>query len=295
MSILKTPLPILSKRNPHPRDERIHFFEEGHRYTIDNDPSKYTSVTTLNHKHFPEFDANKVIDSIMNGKKWNETNPYWGMTPDEIKQQWKNNGLTSSQAGTAMHLDIECFMNQDLVDEYDNPADYNHEELLEIYNSEPQPETLVDEWVFFLKFVKDTPLLKPYRTEWLVYYEELKIAGSIDMVYENIDGSLILYDWKRAKEIKKTDWYNSSYATTQCISHIPNTNFWHYSLQLNTYKAILEAKYNKKVSGMYLVKLHPNNTGNTYILIKCADLSTEINDLFRERREYVTSSEFSNS
>ena len=143
--------------------------------------------------------------------------------------------------------------------------------------------------------MKEHPLLKPYRTEWLVYYEELKIAGSIDMIYENSDGSLILYDWKRAKEIKKNDWFNSSYATTQCISHLPNTNFWHYSLQLNTYKAILEAKYNKKVSGMYLVKLHPTNPENTYVLIKCAVLSAEISDLFKERLDYVNSLEFCNS
>ena len=50
------------------------------------------------------------------------------------------------------------------------------------------------------------------------------------------------------------------HATTECIKHLPNTNFWHYSLQLNTYKAMLEKNYNKKVTDLYLVRLHPNNT-----------------------------------
>ena len=34
----------------------IQFFEKGHKYTISTDPnSKYTSVTTWNHSHFPKF------------------------------------------------------------------------------------------------------------------------------------------------------------------------------------------------------------------------------------------------
>jgi ATP-dependent exoDNAse (exonuclease V) beta subunit len=89
------------------------------------------------------------------------------------------------------------------------------------------------------------PHLKPYRTEWTVYHEDLKLAGSIDMVYENPDGTLSIYDWKRSKDITRINNFNK-YALTECISHMPDANFWHYSLQLNTYKAILEKNYGKK-------------------------------------------------
>jgi CRISPR/Cas system-associated exonuclease Cas4 (RecB family) len=68
---------------------------------------------------------------------------------------------------------------------------------------------------------------------------------------------------------------------------LPDTNYWHYSLQLNTYKAILEKKYGKKVTDLYLVRLHPDNPKKTYELIKCADLSKEIQDLFEERKQKV--------
>ena len=118
----------------------------------------------------------------------------------------------------------------------------------------------------------------------MIYDEDLLLAGSIDMVYENPDGTLMIYDWKRSKEIKKTDSF-MKYALTECISHIPDTNYWHYTLQLNTYKAILEEKYGKKVTEIYLVRLHPNNEKKSYDLIKCADLSQEIADLFREREK----------
>jgi hypothetical protein len=49
----------------------------------------------------------------------------------------------------------------------------------------------------------------------------------------------------------------------------------------------LEAKYGKKIRELYLVRLHPNNTKKTFDLIKCADLSEEIQDLFEYRKEQL--------
>ena len=66
---------------------------------------------------------------------------------------------------------------------------------------------------------------------------------------------------------------------------MPNSNFWHYSLQLNTYKAILEKNYDVTVKEMYLVCLHPENKNNSYQLFKVPDLQTEIQDLFNLRFE----------
>ena len=60
-------------------------------------------------------------------------------------------------------------------------------------------EKLAEHGVVFCSFteaVKDHPELKPYRTEWTIYDEDLKISGSIDMIYENPDGTLSIYDWK---------------------------------------------------------------------------------------------------
>lgn len=275
MSTLK---PILSTCNAHPRDANIQFFEEGHKYTILTDPdSKYTSVTTWNHSHFPKFDADKVIENMMKGKNWNTSNKYWGQTPEEIKQLWAKNGESVSSAGTDMHFEIECFMNNS-----DIPLNYTQQHLLEHYieqevNTNPIKDT--PEWKYFLEFVQNNMDLKPYRTEWLIYDEDVKLAGSIDMVYENPDGSLMIYDWKRSKEIKKTNSWNQS-AITECIEHLPDTNFWHYSLQLNTYKTILERKYGKKVTTLFLVKLHPNNVKKSYELIRVPLLDDELRDLF---------------
>ena len=85
----------------------------------------------------------------------------------------------------------------------------------------------------------------------------------------------------RSKGIIKTNAFQN--AKTECISHLPDSNFWHYCLQLNTYKAILEAKYDKKVVGLYLVCLHPENKNNNFQRIKVVDLQEEVNDLFNFR------------
>jgi ATP-dependent exoDNAse (exonuclease V) beta subunit len=140
------------------------------------------------------------------------------------------------------------------------------------------------EWQYFIEFVRDNPDLKPYRTEWLVYHEDVKISGSIDMVYENDDGTLSIYDWKRCKNITRINNFNK-FALPPQICHLPDSNFWHYALQLNTYKAILEEKYDKKIRDLFLVRLHPEAEEKSYELIKLPDLSTEIKDLFLERKQ----------
>ena len=74
--------------------------------------------------------------------------------------------------------------------------DYTQKQLYEVYRGDYKNIDEQVEWEYFLQFVGDHPELKPYRTEWMIYDEDLKLAGSIDMVYENADGTLSIYDWK---------------------------------------------------------------------------------------------------
>ena len=277
VDIANTEPTYLADKNAHPRDKDMQFVESTHKYTILPDPdSKYDSVTTWNHSHFSHFNAALIIKNMMKGKNWNPENKYWGMTAEEIKKKWSQDGLKAASLGTALHYAIECFMNieeKKVDEEPTNQMVCNFDNL--VYTSA--------EWSYFLEFIKAFPHLKPYRTEWRVYDEDIKLAGSIDMVYENEDGTLSIYDWKRCKEISKTSAFKK-HAKTACINYIPDTNFWHYSLQLNTYKAILERKYGKIIKDLYLVQLHEENPRKTFELIKCADLSNEIDKLFELKK-----------
>lgn len=253
------PQTYLQKRNPHSHDDHILFDEPTHVYTIDGD-SNYMSVTTWNHQHFSHFDADKIIANMMKSPKWPQ-NKYYGKTPDEIKEMWDKNRDEAASAGTKLHWDIECY-----------------------YNNNIQQNDSI-EYSYFKKFTQDFPDLKPFRTEWTIFDKKLKLAGSVDMIFINEKGHLQIYDWKRCKSISKTNAFNK-YALTPCINYLPDSNFWIYSLQLNTYKKIIETNYGYKVDELYLVCLHPEN--KTYLRIKVADLQEEITNLFEERLKQLT-------
>ena len=251
---------VLAKKNPHQRDECITFDEGPHIYTINGD-SNYMSVTTWNHKHFEEFNADAIITNMMLGSNWTKSK-YYGLTREEIKAKWEENRHEAASLGTKLHYDIECYYNG--INVVNNTIEYK----------------------YFQDFVSDNKHLVPYRTEWMIWDKELRFAGSIDMVYENeSDGTLLIYDWKRSKEIRKTSSWGK-FAHTQCISHLPDTNFWHYSLQLNTYKALVEKNYGKIVSKMALVCLHPNEL--SYKVFIVPDLQNEVKELFELRKRTIT-------
>lgn len=226
---------MLSQINPHPRDQNIIFAEENHEYTIAGMLNKPISVTTLIHKYFPEFDADVVIKKMMASRNWPQSK-YFGRTPESIKKEWEENGDQASQLGTIMHKSIEQFFNQEPV-------------------STPNSKEFVMFMQFWRDFTTKYPMMRPYRSEWLVYDEDISLAGSIDLVVSDPKGNLIIVDWKRSKEIKIQNNFEKGKVPFQTY---PNCNYSHYSLQLNFYRTILEKCYDKTVIFMMLVILHPN-------------------------------------
>lgn len=248
----------LKKKNAHPRDEHIVFDEEPHVYYVNGDPDN-VSVTTLVHKYFPKFDADQVISRMMSSKNW-PNSKYYGMTAEEIKKQWDQTGNDATTRGTRMHLSIETFYNGVSTEQYEDDVEFK----------------------MFKQFYEDhKDLVDAYRTEWEVYDEEHKIAGSIDMVFENKDDdTLSIYDWKRSKEIKLKNTFGG-----RGFDHLDgyhDCNYVHYSLQLNIYKYILEKHYGKKIRDLFLVVMHPNF--EKYQKYECLDLQDVVQKIFTDRR-----------
>lgn len=290
------------------RDKNILFDEPTHVYTILSDPGvKYTSVTTWNHGHFEHFDADKIIASMMASPKWPQ-NKYYGKSVEEIKSLWDKNRDVAASMGTCMHYMIEMFMNIDISKStttlgdildyyYTTISDISRQTTHPLYKALEHPELtysddvvngggITCEWQYFLNFAENHRHLIPYRTEWTVFDEDLKLSGSIDMLFTDACGNFHIYDWKRSREIVKTNGWNK-YSHVECIDHLPDTNYWHYCLQLNTYKGILERKYNIKINDLYLVCLHPENKNKNYLKIKVVDLKNEICDLFKTRENMI--------
>lgn len=250
---------LLADKNKHPYDERIKFQDEGHKYWIDGNDKDLISSTTFIHTFFDHFDSEKMINNILKSKKYNEPDyKYYKMSAEQIKKQWDDSGFNARTEGTKMHKDIEDFYNE-----------------IEVENDS-------EEFQQFLKFYKDHENLEIYRTEWLIFSDLLKITGSIDATFINTDGTLSLGDWKRSKEITKQSYGEKCGKFP--LQHIPDCNYYHYSLQLNLYRTILERFYGMKVKEMFLVAMHPENK-NEYKKIFVNKMDKEIEMMLDHRKQ----------
>jgi len=251
----------LSFKNKHPRDDHIRFHEPTHTYYIDGSSDKVISCTGFIHSFFPHFDADATIAKMMKSQKWTSS-VWYGKSAEEIKKTWSDSGKEASTKGTAMHLAIEQFLH-DSEEEID-PENYG-----------------TVEWKYFMNFwndVKDD--LVPYRSEWEVWMKEYLLCGSIDMVFfsKKLNG-YVIYDWKRSKEIKTKNDFGTGYGP---VKHLPDCNYWHYTLQLNIYKYFLERYYGLNVVDLCLVILHPDN--KNYRLIRLNILEEEVEDMIQCRK-----------
>jgi CRISPR/Cas system-associated exonuclease Cas4 (RecB family) len=238
----------------HPRDKYITFDEETHTYFLNGKPIS-TSVTEFIHSFFSSFNPDTIIEKWYEIWQSNPNSKYYGLSKEQIKELWEQHGKQASELGSQLHKTIEEFY------------------------MESKPITQNDrEYLHFKQFHEDFGSeLIPIRSEWMVYDEELDLAGSIDMVFQTKEHEFIIVDWKRSKEIKEQSQDMGLYP----VSHLPNANYWHYSLQLNMYKYILEKHYDQKVSQLKLVVLHPNN--DSYQIIPVGTMQKEIEDLVKER------------
>lgn len=266
--------------NKHPRDVRIQFEEETHTYTIDGTRAGWTSCTGFLHNFFEEFNADAVIAKMMASRKWADSK-YYGMTAEAIKTQWAEKARLASEAGTRMHLDIEHFYNalpSVWSDSRERTVDINvgTTAMREVDGWEPAGGP---EWEYFCQYQRTHgSKFEPFRTEWLVFDEEHKVAGSIDMVYKKLDGTLAIYDWKRTEDLKMENSFQSGLGP---VSHLPDTNYWHYSLQLNVYRYILQKHYDVTVSELALVVLHPIN--KSWRVAKVNMMDEEVADMMATR------------
>ncbi len=263
----------LSRIYHHSRDDHIAFDEPTHKYYVNGSCEGNISCTGFVHEFFGHFDPKAIISKMKKSSKWSSSK-YYGMTDEQIMNEWSNNGKQASSAGTAMHLAIEQFL-------HGSPEQID-------------PSVLdTPEWKYFMKFWNDCGHdLEPYRSEWEVFTDsidssvkerKIKLCGSIDMVFRRkSDNKFVIYDWKRSKEIKSENPFGTGLAP---LEHLPDTNYWHYSLQLNICKWILETYDGLEVADLYLVILHPDNP--SYRRMRLNILTDEVESMIECRRRAV--------
>ena len=223
----------LRKANPFPSDEQIHFAEESHTYTV-NGVVVPLSVTGLIHRYAKTFDPSAAIQNMRVETRQGYTNKGL-LSEEDILHTWDKNGKVQRNRGTLMHFHIEQLLNGCVID---SPCSPEFEQFLTLHE-----DVIQDHQV-------------PFRTELSVYSKGLNVAGQIDAVFKQVDGTFALWDWKRSKILH----CDSRSPMKQPLDHLPDVNTWHYFLQLNIYRHILQEDYDLPVSDMYLGVFHPSRS-----------------------------------
>ena len=310
---------FLTKYNAHPRDRHIVFYEDTHTYLVRGVPTM-GSVTGLVHVLAQTFDADKAIASMRSGRRWprpgylqpelsNEVldrlkslpaaSPLvslleapsldeeavcftaaalaatsqeiaeavqgLALTPAQIKQKWDANCRDAAHRGTWMHYRCEAWLNRIPVDD------------------------ISPEFTLFLGFVYSLGGLTAYRTEWVIYSEAERLAGSIDFVAIDCNGHLALFDWKRSKDLRSK--FQNRFSRMQIpLDHLDDCAGNHYKLQLNLYRWMLETHYGVVVRAMYIVGLHPDNGENAFVY-EVPRMQAEVDVLLQIQRHRVREQE----
>ncbi|CAE8658603.1 unnamed protein product [Polarella glacialis] len=260
---------LLKNMHLHIRDNALTFEPVAHKYFINGVPT-IGSVTGLLHDFVNEFNADTAIQMMRRSRNWPRAEYLQDglpMTDEQIKSKWEHNRVDAANQGTYMHLTFELYLNRWTISNYSV------------------------EMNIFLKYLSTLDGLTAYRTEWMIYGEDLNLAGSIDFVATRSDGALVLFDWKRTKELH-TKYSNRFQSMTGPLSHLADCAGMHYRLQLNVYRYILEKYYGQKVHSMFVVGCHPAYASSQAFVDEVPILEDETTILIRHQFSKTISDDY---
>lgn len=206
------------------------FLPQEHKYISINPNEKieWTSVTSVVSMFKEPFDA----DAIAAKSSKNRKSKWYGMSPETIKEVWKNEATKATMLGTWYHnqresdlLECESITREGFKLKIVKPIENN--------GLKQAPEQKLDNGIY---------------PEHFVYLKSSGICGQSDRV-EVVNGFVNIYDYKTNKEIKKesyVNWEGISKKMLSPVSHLDDSNYWHYALQLSFYMYII-IKHNPKL------------------------------------------------
>lgn len=248
----------------------IKYFDEPHKYYVGD--KQLTSVTTIIHKYEEGFDE----------EKWSQIKAdQYGVGQNDIKYAWKFINEKATTKGSIIHDYIE---NKFLNKVFPYPKEliftkFGYDAIINEYNITKQH---VDN---FYDKVKD--VLIPIKTELVVYDEEFQVAGMVDMLFYNRKSKKFeIWDWKTNSADKAfNEDENHIKALKYPLYLLNNTAMDIYSLQLSTYKYIIEKNINIELGDSHIVWFSHKN--ENFEVFKCNDYVLMADDMLRHHRMQI--------
>jgi len=283
--------------------DRVKYYDSPHIYFIGN--KQVTSVTTFIHKFENEFEEDfwsdyKAIEKIMGDsdfqvfKREIKDDPGREFIKEEflkrggdedtllkIKQdilkEWKYKNHHATYEGSTLHDFAENYFNNKIFpySEINHEKDIHWIEIKETYKvMEGQ----------FKSFYNDVVgKLIPIKTELVVCDEDYEIAGMVDILFYSVKlKKLVIYDYKTNTELQMKNMWQKMKSP---LSHLDECSMNTYSLQLHTYKHIIEKNTGLELhKDCFIVWFNENN--ENYQMIKCHDYTKEVSDMFEYKMKH---------
>ena len=188
---------------------KIHFNEEQHSYRMDDDD--YISVTSLIKQFYPSFDPTGELTAKCALKK--------GISPREMAEEWTRLGDIAKEKGTEIHL-----LAQEILEgTYTYPSPIKPEITAKIRLLSPLCEQIKPDLI---------------ACEQIIYNQEFKIAGTIDLLTLDEQGFIEISDWKSNRKPIQVDKYWEM--MLEPLNTLPANDYHKYALQLSLYRYLLE-------------------------------------------------------
>ena len=235
--------------------EQLTFDAEHHAYTWDG--VSLVSSTQLIDKYTRPFNAER--ESVQYAKRH-------GRDAEEVRVEWEEKGAHARVLGTVVHEACE--------------------RMVRMMDSRRPP---YPEWAdpAFLRYIEaahcilcDHPELGSRvgycLPELRVASPHYGVAGTIDLLC-NLDNRVTILDWKTSEKLE---------ATSSVKMHVPlrfpDTNYWHYAVQLTIYKLILQQEYDVGVDRLVIMQLGADGTSARYDMPNCDE---EVSDMLENYKK----------
>lgn len=199
----------------------LKFTAESHKYETVNDPSKmWVSATGLLKIFTEPFDQDAVAAKCSKNKK----SKWFGLTPVEILAIWDKESTRATGLGSWYHDQRET----DLL-----ACNTVQREGVDL----PIVHPIMDG---ILKFAPEQALTPGIYPEHFVYLKSALLCGQADRV-EVVGNVVNVYDYKTNKKMREayTNWEGVTKKMLGPVSHVDDSDLFHYALQLSIYMYII--------------------------------------------------------
>lgn len=185
------------------------FNEELHRYIDPDDGFVYRNVTSWLENFKPHFDFDTISQAVARRDK---------VDVQQVREDWNKKKVTSANFGTNFHKIFEQYYTTGKIidNKFNNVInEFDSLNLLDFKN-------------------------KQINFEKRVFNRDIGIAGTSDIISVSKNGTFDIADFKTNKRFRFEGVSRNDYYLLPPINHLPNCEYFLYSLQLTMYAMLYE-------------------------------------------------------